>query len=85
MFHLPHFGYDNNFPLNFKTVTFLQFLVPIIRHKSKKLNEQLFEKSLKMLILGPKMSHLDHFMHSKIFFKKQTPSLLIFYWNLPLR
>ena len=54
MINFLQFGY----PWNTKTVTFPHFLIPVIRYNFKKPWRKDLEKSLKILILSLKISHL---------------------------
>ena len=67
MADIHHFGNDKYFLYKSKTATFTQFLMPITSYRLRKIKLRDLEKSLKMLILDPKMSHLPNFVHKNNF------------------
>ena len=69
------------FFLKIQTVTFIHFLIPVIRCNSKQSNN---EQTAKMLNLDHKMSHLVHFRHSKYFPQKAGYVTFILSWHLTL-
>ena len=61
---------------NAKTVTSPYFFVPDFRYNFRKTYWTDLQESSKVLILGPKMPHIPHFGHSKIFLQKRASSIL---------
>ena len=69
------------FPLNnSKLLLLFTFLSLLSETPSKKSNDQTV-KNFKMLVLGPKMSHLPHFGQNKVFSPKRVSSLFSVNWH----
>lgn len=69
------------FPLNnSKLLLLFTFLSLLSETPSEKSNDQIV-KNFKMLVLGPKMSHLPHFGQNKVFSPKRVSSLFSVNWH----